>query len=254
MTQASLLLARQQVDLIRLKRVLNLLMTTSPSYILMASLDVARMQMATRGKELLDITIALAQKARKQINAIEGLRCFGRELLNQDGAYDLDPTKLVISLGALETTGYDVARALNQKHKIQVELADVDTILLIVSVGNRIKDISRLIKALEQVVSTIQKRHNGYKISSYPMELPELLMSPREAVFSRTKVVAIDSAIGMISAETFSPYPPGIPVLNPGERLSEGVIHYVKELYCQGSRIQGNSDVELKTIKVVDEN
>ncbi len=254
MTQASMLLARKTVDILRLKRVLNLLMTTSPSYILMASLDVARMQMATRGKELLDTTIALAQKARKKINAIDGLRCFGRELLNQEGADDLDPTKLVISFGALETTGYEVARILNQKFKIQVEFANSDTILLIVSVGNRIKDISRLIKALEQIVPAIHKRQNGYKISSFPMELPELVMSPREAVFSKTKAMAIDSAVGMISAETFSPYPPGIPVLNPGERLTKEIVHYLKDLYHQGNRIQGNSDVELKTIKVVDEN
>ncbi|MCD4812632.1 aminotransferase class I/II-fold pyridoxal phosphate-dependent enzyme [bacterium] len=252
MTQTSLMLVRNTVDVLKLKRVLNLLTTTSPSYILMASLDLARMQMATRGKELLSVAMTLAEDARRKINTIPGLICLGNEQVGKPGIHEMDVTKLCILVGQLGMTGHQMSQMLNQKFKIQVEYADLDKILLIVSIGNTTKDISRLTTALEAiargcdkitVVSTQQLR--------FPDKFPEVVMTPREAVFAPTKKIPFKEAAGEISAEVFSPYPPGIPLLNPGERISAEIIEYMQELHRRGGRVQGQADPELRTIKIV---
>ncbi len=258
LTQASLLLARRSVDVLKLKRILTLLMTTSPSYLLLASLDLARMQMATRGKELLNVAIMLAEDARQKINALPGMFCPGRELAGRPGVHAVDVTKLCINVSGTGLTGFDVAKQLNEKFKIQVEFADLDTILLIVSIGNTEKDILRLVLALDAVGKEAQAAQGAQAPSArkehlrFPDELPEVVMTPREAVFSATKKVSLKAAVGQISAEVFSPYPPGIPLLNPGERISGEILHYLKELHHRGGRVQGQSDPELRTIKVVE--
>jgi lysine decarboxylase len=255
MTQASLLLARKTVDVLKLKRILNLLMTTSPSYILMASLDLARMQMATRGRELLTVAISLAEETRSRINAIPGLSCFGRELTGRPGVFDLDVTKLVIDVTELGLTGYQVARLLNQKFKIQVEFADIDTILLITSIGNTLRDISRLITALESISREAPRTSNKSPKERlrFPAELPEVVFPPRDAVFAKTLKIPLKDSVGKVSAEIFSPYPPGIPLLNPGERITAEVINYLRELHLRGGRVQGQADAKLRTIKIVEE-
>ncbi|MEW6515712.1 MAG: aminotransferase class I/II-fold pyridoxal phosphate-dependent enzyme [candidate division FCPU426 bacterium] len=254
LTQASLLLARRSVDVLKLKRILSLLMTTSPSYLLLASLDLARMQMATRGRELLNVAIMLAEDARQRINALPGMTCQGKEMAGRPGVHAVDVTKLCINVSGTGFTGFEVAKQLNEKFKIQVEFADLDTILLIVSIGNTEKDISRLILALESIAKDAQGTPHASRKEHlrFPEELPEVVMTPREAVFSATKKVSLKAAVGQISAEVFSPYPPGIPLLNPGERISGEILHYLKELHNRGGRVQGQSDPELRTIKVVE--
>ncbi len=251
MTQASLLLVRRSIDVLKLKRILSLLTTTSPSYILMASLDLARMQMATRGKELLDTAIALAEDARQRINQISGLHCFGRELLGQPGVHALDVTKLSVDVTGLGLTGYQVAQVLNRRFKIQVEFADIDSILLIVSIGNTSKDINRLHGALENVAAEAPRTARTRSRLCLPDGLPEMILTPREAVFSPTLKVPLKEAIGEVSAEIFSPYPPGIPLLNPGERVTAELIEYLRELHARGGRVQGQEDARLRTIKIV---
>ena len=254
LTQASLLLVKKSVDILRLKRILNLLITTSPSYILMASLDLARMQMATRGKELLDITIMLANEVRNKINAIAGFTCFGKEISGSSGVYDIDATKIHIKVMDLGLTGYQVAKLLNEGYKIQVEYADLEAILLIITIGNTNRDIQRLIKALENISKEYMlAKPKIIKSLDFPIDLPEVVMSPREALFAKTRKVNLQEAVGEVSAEIFSPYPPGIPLLNPGEKISKELIKYLSEIHNRGGRIQGQADSELKTIKVVTE-
>lgn len=254
MTQASLLLTRRTVDVLKLKRILTLLMTTSPSYILMASLDLARMQMATRGKELLTVAIMLADEARAQINAIPGLTCFGREIVGRPGAFDLDVTKLCVDVSGLGYSGYQVSRLLNQKFKIQVEFADIDTILLIISIGNTSNDIASLVAGLTTIAREAPVRAQPRRDRLlFPMELPEVVLSPREAVFAPTRKVFLKEAVGNVSAEIFSPYPPGIPLLNPGERITAAILNYLRELHVRGGQVQGQADSKLRTIKIVEE-
>ncbi|MBN1595825.1 aminotransferase class I/II-fold pyridoxal phosphate-dependent enzyme [candidate division FCPU426 bacterium] len=254
LTQTSLLLARRTVDVLKLKRILSLLMTTSPSYILMASLDLARMQMATRGRELLSVAIMLAEDARQRINQIQGLSCFGKEIEKKCGANQLDVTKLCVRVAELGLTGYQVAQELNRKHKIQVEYADLDKILLIISIGNTERDVRRLLAALEAIARNAPKAPRGQRNHlRFPERLPEVVMSPRAAVFSTTRKVPLKEAVGKISAEVFSPYPPGIPLLNPGERISAEILGYLRDMLQRGGRIQGQSDPTLRTIKIVEQ-
>ncbi|HEY5648350.1 MAG TPA: aminotransferase class I/II-fold pyridoxal phosphate-dependent enzyme, partial [Nitrospiria bacterium] len=149
MTQASMLHAHaERVDLPMLNNVLRFIQTTSPSYILMASLDLARMQMATEGKKLLGKAIKLAGESRVKINKIEGLTCFGEK---EVGIYD--QTKLTIGVSQLGLSGYEISRILNNRFGIQVEMADPFHILVIVSIGDRKDDLARLVEALRQIAS-----------------------------------------------------------------------------------------------------
>ncbi len=255
MTQASMLHAKgKRVNLSRLKKILQLLQTTSPSYILMASLDLARMQMATEGEKLLSQTITLAEEARQEINRIPGIRCFGSEMIGLPGIFDLDPTKLTVKVSEIGLTGLEVSRILNQFYGIQPEYADLTNIIFIVSIGNKKSEIQRLVHSLREVSKYYSKEEGGKK--TLPLRWPsfttEVVMSPREAVFSETKKMPFKDAIGMVSAEIYAPYPPGIPVLVPGEKITAEIFDYLKQVRSTGTRINGQEDVKLKTIRVVE--
>jgi arginine/lysine/ornithine decarboxylase len=256
MTQASILHARKQrVDLARLRRVFQLLTTTSPSYILMCSLDMARMQMATQGRELLQRTLELARLGRQEVNKIKGLSCFGHEVVGQPGFFDLDETKLTIAVADTGLTGYEVASLLNREFKVQVEYADLFSILLLISIGNTEKDVRRLITGLQSIVeryATHQPLAAKRKLR-LPTHSPEAVMTPRDAFFAPTLKIPFKEAVGRVSAEIFSPYPPGIPIIVPGEKVTREMIAYLREMNAVGARINGQDDPTLRTIKVVDE-
>lgn len=256
MTQASILHAKKKnVDLARLKRVLQLLTTTSPSYILMCSLDMARMQMATEGKELLSRTLGLARLCRQEVNKIKGISCFGHEAVGSPGIFDLDETKLTITVAESGLTGYEVSTYLNKEFKIQVEYADLFSVLVLISIGNTEKEIRRLVAGLVQIVekyATHQPLASKRKIR-LPSFTPETVMTPRQAVFSPVVKVPFKEAVGRISAEICSPYPPGIPIIVPGEKVTQEMVDYLREMYAVGARINGQDDPTLKTIKVIDE-
>lgn len=255
MTQASMLHARRKlVDILRLKRVLQLLQTTSPSYILMTSLDVARMQMATQGQELLSKTIEISEEARHRINQIDGFYCIGREIIGRDGIYNFDITKLTINVYNLGLTGYQVAAILSKEYGIQVESADLYNVLALVTIGNNKNDIEEFVSALRSIRMRIR---NGFlhikkmlPVLTFPIS-NEVVMSPREAVFSLTEKIPFKDAIGRISAETVSPYPPGIPILAPGEKINKETYEHIQRLASLGAKIIGQDDKKLQTIKVV---
>jgi arginine/lysine/ornithine decarboxylase len=255
MTQSSLLHVRgDRIDTGRLRKVLKLLTTTSPSYILMSSIDMARRQMALDGRRLLGRALKLARKAREEINKIEGLQCFGRECIGQAGIYDLDETKLTIACAGIGATGYEVAKELNKKYGIQVEYADLFSVFLIVSFGNTDNEIRRLILGLR---ATAQKMRGKRKKRAKPVrwELPGFsarpAVNPRYAFFAPKEVVSLEKAVGRVSAETISPYPPGIPLVVPGERLDKEAVRAIRALQAAGCRIQGPEDASLDTLKVV---
>jgi lysine decarboxylase len=253
MTQASMLHARKTVDILKLKRILQLLHTTSPSYILLASLDVARMQMATQGREILSRVISLAEESRKHLNNL-GIRCFGKEVIGKEGIFGLDVTKLTIDTRNLGNTGYEVSKLLNKKYGIQVEFATPSNLLAIVSLGNTKNDMYRLIHSLKDIKKNFKINENIAKALSniaIPEFKSDVVLTPREAAFSITKKVPFKDAIGLISAEVISPYPPGIPLLIPGERITKEVYDYLNLLKELGNIINGQDDKRLQTIKVV---
>jgi arginine/lysine/ornithine decarboxylase len=244
MTQASMLHARAgRVDIEDITKTLKLLQTTSPSYILMASLDLARMQMATEGKKLLNRAIKLAEDARNQINTIPGITCFGKERAKAVDMANMDVTKLTITVSDLGLSGYHVSQILNTRFGIQVEMADPFHVLVIVSIGDRQDDLSRLVEALKQIAA-----ETGFQRSLLPLDKvhPPVLtnrsvMTPRDAFYSDTELVSVDQAAGRVSAEIVTVYPPGIPLLVPGEEVSREAIEYISNMAGLGAIIDGLS-------------
>jgi arginine decarboxylase len=237
MTQASMLHARgTRIDLSMLTNVLRFVQTTSPSYILMASLDLARMQMATEGEKLLDKAIRLAQEARTKINKIPGLFCFGEEDV---GVFDT--TKLTIEVGDLGVSGYQVSQLLNTNHGIQVEMADEFHVLVIVSIGDRRDDLARLVQALRDISSGFSGRPKSAKLEGLSPSFieNEVTLTPREAFFADHDYVALEESDGRISSEIVTVYPPGIPVLIPGERIQADTITYLRKMLELGATVDG---------------
>jgi lysine decarboxylase len=254
MTQASLLHVRKgRVDVNRVKTVMSLLQTTSPSYILLASLDVARRQMAIEGKEVLDKTIELADYAREKINKIGGYYCFGREVLSNDGAHGFDPTKITITCKDLGLSGNDLERILAEKYFIQPEMSDLYNILCVFSLGDTKETVDALINALEEI-SHDECCKLGKKIKLVEMpNIPQSVLTPRDAFNSKTVSIPLKDSLGQISAEFLMAYPPGIPILCPGEIITKEIVDYVQELKNANLYVQGTEDPEVNNIKVVSE-
>ncbi len=253
MTQASLLHVKgRSISRSRVRKMLQLLQTTSPSYILMSSLDVARMQMATEGHDQLTRVIQAAEDARARIRQIPGLSCFGREAAGRSGVQDVDVTKVTVGTSAIGVFGTEVADVLNHEYGIQIEYADTHGFLAIVSIGNTKHDLDMLVSALKLIVQQQGQAslvpHKFYDVPTFSTEVP---MTPRDAAFAKSEQVPFGESVGRICAEIVSPYPPGIPLLVPGERISRETYQYMSDLAQLGARINGQDDAKLKTIKVV---
>lgn len=258
MTQCSMVHCREgRINVPRLKAMLQLVQSTSPNYIMLASLDVARMQMATEGSQLVERSIELARWARAEINKIPGLYSFGEDRIGNPGLYSLDPTKITVTVKGLGMKGSDAERILRFQYKIQAELSDMYNLLFLITLGDNEQDVQKLVKALSDMASNHMKdgfipvAEDIYATHGYPAQ-PEQVISPREALFGRTKQVAFEQASGKICAEIVTFYPPGIPILCPGERISEENIEYCRRLQAASLHISGPEDYTLTTIKVVE--
>lgn len=253
LTQCSLLQVNysKYVDVQRVQQVLSLLQTTSPSYILMASLDCARRQIALEGEKLLDETIDRCNYLRNEINKIPGLYCFGNEILNSPGVFALDPTKITITCRDLGITGYELDMILANKYHIQMELSDLYNTLAVGSFGDTRESVDALIEALAK----ISKEYYGKgKRKSDFLDIPSIpkqVQIPREAFTSVKTSVQLKKSIGSISGEFLLAYPPGIPVLCPGEIITQEIIDYIYQLKEAGLYVQGTEDPTVEYIKVV---
>lgn len=255
MTQCSMVHCRSsRINVLRLKAMLQLVQSTSPNYLLLASLDVARLQMATAGAELLTRTIELAAWARQEINGIAGLYCFGNDKLGAAGVYAIDPTKLTVTVTGLGLTGTEAERILRTEYAIQAELSDMYNVLFLITLGDSREDVDCLVAALRDLA----ERHCGARNFTALQELelryprmPEQVLSPREALFGHTQKIPFMDAVGRICAEIVTFYPPGIPLLCPGELITTDVAEYCLQLQAAGLNISGPEDHTLTTIKVV---
>lgn len=236
----------------RLKAMVSLVQSTSPNYLLLASLDVARLQMATDGQVLLSKVVQLAHWAREAINQIKGLTCFGAERLTTSDAYGLDVTKLTVTVKALGLTGTAAEQILRHDYKIQAELAGADHLLFILSIGDSRAEAEALITALRGLAARFQDAPAATIDVNYRYpDLPIGVISPREALFAEKTTADFDHAAGLVCAEVITFYPPGIPVICPGERISKAVIAYCRAMVSIGLKVVGPDDCRLKTIKVV---
>lgn len=261
MSQASMLhLKGTRVDQGRLESVLKLFLSTSPSCLFLASLDVARHQMATDGRALMQRTMDLANDARRRINAIPGLHCYGDELLGRPGVHQWDPTKLVITARDLGFTGYELERYLRYEHNLQMEMSDLFNTIAMVTLGTQPEDLDRLVEGLrglavyprefdltERMRMFEQKRGKPFELPDFPPQA----MTLRQAFDAPYETVSLDGCAGCTCAEIITPYPPGIPVLCPGEIITPETVDYLKMELAAGANIQGQFDPTLKTIRVV---
>ena len=252
MTQSSMLhLQGNRVCSQRISQALQLVQSTSPSYLLLASLDAARQQMATAGKELMSQAIALATEARNEIAQIPHLSVLNPAI--QPGCKDLDPTRLTINVSQLGITGFKADEILHQQLGVTCELPLLQHLTFIISLGNTQEDIQQLIEAcsvLSYQPSAIS--HQPSAISYYPSHLSlEPAISPRQAYFRATETVPIEQASDRFCGELICPYPPGIPLLMPGEIITPEVIKYLKQLIAAGATITGCKDPSLQTIETL---
>lgn len=254
MTQSSILNMKEGlVSQKRVQSILSMLTTTSTSYPLLASLDTARRQLAIHGYDLIDQTLRLAQDARKRINQIPQLCCIGREILKTSATYDLDPTKLLISVKDLGITGHQAEIWLRENANIEVELSDLYNILCLITFGDTKKETNILINALQRMAKAFETETAIQDIHVTLPEIPALAMSPRAAFYAETEVIPMAESAGRISAEFIMVYPPGIPIFIPGEIITQENIDYIHMNIDAGLPVQGPEDDTLKNIHVIKE-
>lgn len=254
MTQSSLLLQQgKRVSAQRLQAFMSMLQTTSTSYLLLASLDTARRQMATRGKELLSRTIALSQRLKNAIRTIPGLSVLDDSVLAYDSAYALDPTKITVQVAGLGISGYEAEQYLREHARIEVELSDLYNVLFLITPADDETSIDRLIDSLTDLSAAFQKNGAYAPTDILLPDMPALAMSPRDAFYADVERIPLSGSAGRVMAEFIMVYPPGIPILMPGEIITQDNIDYIEANVAQGLPVQGPEDATLATIKVIKE-
>jgi len=241
------------VDHDRVEVVNRMLQSTSPSCLLRASIDVARMQMATEGEALLSTAIGLAEEARSRINEHPLLQCLDKRLIGSHGVVDFDPTRLSVNVISTGFTGYEVEKKLFTDHAVTMEMADYANVLANVTMGHARGDLNQLVDALHAIAdhpTDHAVKPQGF-VERALYEVPEQVMSPGEAFHARQQRVPLAESVGRISAEMAATYPPGIPVVVPGERLTEALVAHLAAQVAAGGRIVGPQDPRLDRIQVV---
>ncbi len=248
MTQSSLLhvvTARAATD--RLKMILVLLQSSSPSYVFMSSLDAARRYMAIHGQERLTQILEMADWLRDEINKIPGLRCPGSEVVGRQGVVGFDRTKITINVSELGLSGWEAERILNNEYNVEIELSDADNFLCFLTVGTKWEYAKGLVEVLKKLAS---KKYDCRPHVKVPLpEIPPLEMLPRKAFYSKSELVSLRQAIGRVAADVVCPYPPGIPTLIHGELITSQIVDYIEQLNSQKAFIQGLINGEI--IKVI---
>jgi arginine decarboxylase len=252
LTQSSVLnIKGPRVKPTHVQAVMSMLTTTSTSYILLASLDAARRNLALNGHEIVERAIRMAHDARSRVNAIQGLYCFGEDILGTEATFDYDPTKLTVHVRKLGLTGYDMERVLRERFNIEVELSDMYNILCIITPGDTQETIDTLINALETIAREQSGAAEMHIVPVKNPSIPTLALSPRDAFYSETESIPLAEADGRIMAEFIMVYPPGIPILLPGEVISQENINYILDHIKVGLPVQGLEDKTLQNVKVI---
>jgi len=251
LTQSSMLLCGENVNSDYVRQIISLTQTTSASYLLLASLDLARKNLSLNGAEIFKKAIELTEYARSEINNLGGYYAFSTEIIDNDAVFDFDITKLSINTRDIGLAGIEVYDILRDEYGIQVEFGDLGNILAIVSAGDRAMEIERLVSALYEIKRLYSKDPAGMYDHNYIN--PEVVYTPQKAFYSRKKRLPIKESKGMISGEFVMAYPPGIPVLAPGERITEEIVNYILYAKEKGSLLMGPEDMSLENINIVEE-
>ncbi|MBQ8515811.1 MAG: aminotransferase class I/II-fold pyridoxal phosphate-dependent enzyme [Ruminococcus sp.] len=249
LTQSAMLLCGNTVNADRVRQIINLTQTTSASYLLMVSLDLARRNLALNGREMFRKTVEFTSYAREEINRIGGYYAYGEELCNGRSFYAFDRTKLSIHTRNTGLAGIEVYDLLRDEYGIQIEFGDIGNILAIVTAGDRALEIERLISALSEIKRIYGGDPTGMLNSEYIT--PDVALPPQQAFYAEQTAVSLRESIGRICCEFVMCYPPGIPILAPGERITEDIIDYICYAKEKGCSLTGPQDMKLETLRVV---
>ncbi len=249
LTQSSLLLCGKNVSAGYIRQIINLTQTTSGSYLLIASLDIARKNLALNGREIFRKTVQYAEYARSEINKLGGYYAFGSELCGSDSFFSFDPTKLSIHTRDIGLAGIEVYDILRDEYNIQIEFGDIGNVLAIISAGDRALEIERLISSLYEIKRLYSKDKAGMFDHEYID--PQVIMPPQSAFYGDKKSVPITESGGYICGEFVMCYPPGIPILAPGEKVTGDIINYILYAKEKGCMMTGTQDINIENINVV---
>ena len=249
LTQSSLLLIGPNVHPGYVRQIINLTQTTSGSYLLMSSLDISRRNLALRGRQVFHQVADMAEYAREEINAVGGYYAFGKELCNGNSVFDFDTTKLSVHTLDIGLAGIEVYDILRDYYDIQTEFGDLGNLLAYVSVGDRERDLERLVAAL----ADIRRRYKRDKATLMRQEYisPQVVAGPQEAFYADKKAMPLDESVGRICAEFVMCYPPGIPILAPGERITRDILDYIRYAKEKNCMLLGTEDPEVNSLQVI---
>lgn len=249
LTQSSLLLTGPQMSEGHVRQIINLTQTTSGSYLLLSSLDISRRNLALRGREAFAKVCQMAEYARAEINAIGEYYAYGRELINGDSIYDFDTTKLSVNTLHVGLAGIEVYDLLRDEYDIQIEFGDLGNILAYLSIGDRKRDIERLVSALSEVKRRFQREKAGLMSQEY-ME-PLVDVSPQDAFYADKESLPLRMTEGRVCSEFVMCYPPGIPILAPGERITREILDYIEYAKKKGCSMTGPEDAMIERLNVL---
>ena len=250
LTQSSFLLKSDTISKGHVRQTINLTQTTSGSYLLLSSLDISRRNLALDGKRIFEKASSLANYAREEINKIGGYYAFSTELINGDSVFAFDHTKLSIHTREIGLAGIEVYDILRDDYGIQIEFGDIGNILAIISVGDRALALERLVSSLSEIKRRYMRDKAGMLDHEYIN--PEVVMAPRQAFYSDQHSVSIKDSTGYISGEFVMANPPGIPILAPGERITEEIIDYIAYAKAKGCFLTGTEDMAIENIRIVE--
>ena len=252
LTQSSLLLISDRISAGYAHQIINLTQTTSASYLLMVSLDISRRSLSLRGRETFDKVISLVDYARNEINAIGDYYAYSKELVNGDSIADFDVTKLSVFTRPVGLAGIEVYDLLRDEYDIQTEFGDIANLLAYVSVGDRPKDIERLVAALSEIRRNYRKSRTGMLEAEYIN--PKVICGPQEAFYAPKRSLPIGETAGQVVSEFVMCYPPGIPILAPGELITSEILEYIRYAKKKGCSLTGPEDMAIERLNVMERN
>lgn len=251
LTQSSFLLIGPKVNPGYVRQIINLTQTTSGSYLLLSSLDISRRNLALRGRESFAKVVELAEYARNEINEIGGYYAFSREMINGSSIFDFDATKLSVHTLDIGLAGIEVYDILRDEYDIQIEFGDLGNILAYLSIGDRKQEVERLVSALADIKRRYRKDKTGMLSQEYIS--PTVVMSPQESFYAEKESLPIKETKGRVCSEFVMCYPPGIPILAPGEEITDKIIDYILYAKEKGCSMTGPEDEWIERLNVLKE-
>ncbi|WP_092754579.1 aminotransferase class I/II-fold pyridoxal phosphate-dependent enzyme [Hydrogenoanaerobacterium saccharovorans] len=249
LTQSSFLLTGKNSNASYVRQIINLTQTTSGSYLLLSSLDISRKKLALEGEEIFAKVVQMSQYARDEINKIGDFYAYSKELINGDTVFDFDTTKLSINTFDVGLAGIEVYDILRDEYDIQIEFGDIGNILAYISVGDRQQDLERLVSALSEIRRRYKRDKGGMLRHEYIN--PLVAVAPQEAFYAPKKSVPLSQSVGQVCSESVMCYPPGIPILAPGEQITSEIVEYILYAKEKGCFLTGTEDMEVNHINVI---